>query len=352
MALKTGLGTLADLLRNTNLVSTVDLSLVNETIQRELAIHNQLAVEMVADMAEPTTQPLFGVGTSETGELVPADEFTRAPTQRVTGDQNLGIPLEGWQYAIGWTRKYFLNATVQEFARQVDAAQKAHRKKIIATMKRAIFGPANFTWTDHLARPALNLPVKRFHNADSWSIPEGPNGEVFDGSTHTHYLANATLTAAAALSAVNTVAEHGYTDSLRLIINAADETAFRALTGFMAYPDPRLTIPSTAQPTKSTQVFKTDNKAIGLFGMAEVWVKPWGIANYLVVTDVGSPDKPLAFRQSAGGVQGLTIAAELDVFPLHAQYMEAEFGFGVRTRSNGAVLRFNNGTYAAPTITG
>ncbi len=61
--------------------------------------------------------------------------------------------------------------------------------------------------------------------------------------------------------------------------------------------------------------------------------------------------KPLAFRQrEAASLQGLRIAAQLDTHPLYAQYMEAEFGVGVWTRTNGAVLYFGGASYTDPTI--
>ncbi len=77
-------------------------------------------------------------------------------------------------------------------------------------------------------------------------------------------------------------------------------------------------------------------------------IKPWVPTNYAYAWDVNGP-KPLAFRQrDSSALQGLRIPAQFSSFPLHAQYIHAEFGIGVWTRTNGAILRFNNGTYADP----
>ena len=93
-----------------------------------------------------------------------------------------------------------------------------------------------------------------------------------------------------------------------------------------------------------------DNRAIGIFGGAEVWVKPWMPANYIFIWDAGS-DKPVVIRQRAGGSQpGLRIAGENDAFPLHAQYMEAEFGAAVWNRTNGVMLYFGDTSYSDPTL--
>jgi hypothetical protein len=85
---------------------------------------------------------------------------------------------------------------------------------------------------------------------------------------------------------------------------------------------------------------------------AEVWVKSWAIDNYPFVWDAADPNKPLAYRQRAQtALQGLRIAAENEDYPLYARFIEAEFGFSVWTRTNGAVHKTDNATWADPTIT-
>lgn len=351
MALKTGTHTIADLLANENLASTVDLGQVNEVIQADVDAHNGIVRDMVGEIAELTTDRQLAQGTSDSGDMIEGDEFSRPPTQKPAGVQTLGIPLRMYQYGLGWTRKWFEQHTVAEMARAVLAAEKAHLKKIQYELKRAVFLSANFSFVDFLVAPNITLAVKRFWNADSSDIPEGPNGEVFDGSTHTHFLAEATRSAAGLQSALDTVIEHGHGQQVRVVIAQADETATRALTGFTAYPDPRLALGISAnQPNSRLDLTRLDNRAIGLFGQAEVWVKPWGIANYSLVYDVAT-QKPVAFRERTAGTAGLRVVAEIDLYPLHAKYMEAEFGFGVRNRSNGCVMQHSNATYQDPTIT-
>ena len=77
---------------------------------------------------------------------------------------------------------------------------------------------------------------KRLVNADSQPIPNGPNGEVFDAATHTHYdwLNSTAPTEAALLAAINDVVEHGHGGQVRLNINQAAETAVRGMASFVA----------------------------------------------------------------------------------------------------------------------
>lgn len=351
-ALKTGTMTVQDLLANETPALEADLEEINEVLQDDIRAHNAIVEDMVSEVADLTTERQVAEGTGETGEMVEVAEDGRAPTQKVSGYQTRAIPMRGFQYALGWTRKWAQQNTVAEMARQVLASEKAHLKKVVAQLRRAIFQAANYSYTDYLVAPKITLDVKRFYNADSSEIPEGPFGETFDGATHTHYLANATLTAAVAKNLINTIVEHGFGKGVRVAIAQADVDAWKALTGFTAYPDPRLILGThTNQPGQRTDITVLDDVAIGIFNQAEVWVKPWAIANYPFAYDTLSK-KPVAFRQRTGGVRGLVAVADIDLYPWQIKYLEAEFGFGVQTRGNGAVLRSNNAAYADPTISG
>ena len=139
--------------------------------------------------------------------------------------------------------------------------------------------------------------------------------------------------------------------AVRIYIAQANETAFRALTGFVPYIDPRLTLGTASnQPTVRLDITRMNNRAIGIYGAAEVWVKPWMIANYLVVFDAAGDSKPLAVREDRTGSLDLQRVAELDDHPLRVDYFESYFGVGAFTRTNGAVLYFANATYTDPTI--
>lgn len=326
------------------------LDTIQAILEADVAAHNAIVTDMVGAMCDVTTDRQRKYGSSAGGEMAEVDEYGRSATQLAQPGATGGYPLRLFQYAIGWTSKWFETHTPADMATAVQAAEKAHLRRVQREIKRAIFGATNYTFNDFLV-DGVDLAVKRFVNADSQAIPEGPNGESFDSSTHTHYNANATLTAAALLDTIDDVIEHGHGGMVKVAIAKADETAVRALSGFTAYTDPRIIYRATDTPGQTLDISRLDSRAIGIFGGAEVWTKPWAIANYAFAWDDASPSKPLAFRQRAStSLQGLRIAATLDTHPLHAQYMEAEFGVGVWTRTNGAVLYFAAGAWADPTI--
>ena len=357
MGIKTGTHTIADLLDNAFSDTTVTefgIDKLAEAIQADLDAHNARMQELVSDLAMITEERSTIYGTNDAMSMHKADEFSRGPTQKISVGSKVEFPLDKNQAALGWTYDYFKRATVQDIAKQQVAVRKAHVTAVINDVRSALFGSSNYTYVDRL-RDSLSLGVKRLVNADSAAIPNGPNGEEFDASSHTHYLAAAALSNTNLLSLIDDVVEHGHGGSVKLYINRANESAVRALDDFTAYLDPRI-VPSTAadRARPTLDITRLDNRAIGLFGAAEVWVKPWVPANYYLAFDMADPRKPLAFRQSkVPAEQGLQLAGprRLEAHPLMADYYESYFGVGVWTRTNGAVLFVDaGGVYTDPTF--
>ena len=330
------------------------LDTIQRVLQADLDAHNALVREMVSEMAEVTTERQRVYGTSVGGEMLEVDEYGLAPTQKAAPGATVGFPLRLFQYNIGWTAKYLQVATPADLAAQTLAAETAHLRAITRDMKRAIYISGNYTFRDHLI-DNVELAVKRFVNADGAGIPDGPNGETFDGGTHTHYDANNGWDATELTNAINSVIEHGHGGNVKVAINKDDETAVRGLTGFVPYIDPRLatsTIASTTGvPAQTLDISRLDNRAIGIFAGAEIWVKSWALDNYPFIWDAADPNKPLAFRQRGQeALQGLRIAFENADYPLYARDMEAEFGIGVWTRTNELVHYTGGSSYTDPTI--
>lgn len=354
VTVSTGVHDISDLLAaRFQSVAEFGLNTIEQVLAADLAAHNTIVMEMVSDLCEPTTDRQRIYGTSASGDMTEVDEYGAAPTKKATTGATVGFPLKLFQFNVGWTAKWMQTKTPADMAGMVLAGEKAHLREIQRQIKKALFLSANYTHVDHLV-DNVSLSVRRLLNADSLEIPEGPNGETFDGASHSHYNFAATYTATDLNTTINDVIEHGHGAAVRVAINKADETATRALSGFVPYSDPRLIVPvysASGVPGTKLDISRLDNRAIGIFGGAEIWVKPWAIANYPFCWDAGGSQKPLAFRQRAStSIQGLRIAAENDDYPLYARFMEAEFGIGVWTRTNGAVYFTANTSYTDPTI--
>lgn len=333
-----GILSMQDMLRN-RFQTPVQLGLdtIARSLQADLAIHNRILQDLVSTFAVTTADRRRRYGVSSALQFLTADEFTRAHTQKVITGSEVEFPLDGFQAAIGWTAMFFQNKTVADMAATQVAAKVGHINAIKRRLQLAIFGATNYSFFDYRLDD-IQLDVKRFVNADGAPIPMGPNGEQFNAATHTHYLWTNGLTNAGAHALVDTVFEHHNSSGLKVYINIGDASAWQALADFKPYTDTRI-IPAdtTDRAAGRLDPFNPGDRAIGIFGPAEVWVKPWGVLNYSVCLATDTDLKPLAMRTRDGGAPRLITVATNVLFPLQADYMESEFGFGVWTRTNGAV---------------
>lgn len=319
-------------------------------IEAELAAHNRIMAEMMAELVERSTDRLRRYGGTASMTMEEVDELGTPDAQKITAGVNVAFPLKKYGRSLQWTRNYLLNATGMEFAKQVLGIEQADRLNVERQIKIAFFNPTNFTtvdrWVDY-----VSLDVKRLVNADSAPIPPGPNGEAFTASTHTHYIGTGSFVVANLQSIIDLVSEHYASADMRVNINKAQEAAVRAFTGFTPYVDARLIQPpggTAFQASKGLDMINTGDRAIGLLGAAEIWVKPWVPAAYCMAYNRSAP-KPLVMRTRPG--QGdLMLEYDDESHPLRAKGYFREFGVGVWERINGSCLKTDNATYAAPSL--
>jgi len=323
-----------------------------DSINAALAAHNAQVDEMLGTLVERTTDVRRAYGSADAKTMQELDQWGQGDAQKITAGVSVDFPLRRYGDTVQWTRQWMMSNTVAQLAAEVAAIMDADRLNFARQVKRAIYGPTNTTFVDKLGNPAnISLNIKAFVNADSAAIPVGPNGETFVGSSHTHYLATASLIAANLAALILTVQEHYASGTPVVYISSTDEAAVRALTGFVPAVDPRLIQASTVtRPSVGLDLANLYDRMIGYFGAAEIWVKPWAIASYFFAYVQGAP-VPLVMRvPTFGGLENLSLMAEDERYPLRARTYERQFGVSVWNRVNGAVLYTASGTYAAPTI--
>lgn len=318
-----------------------------------LTIHNRLFDDMVSDLATVVTVPQMAFSGADTAVIQELDEWGRADASKASVTGNLGFPLRIYGSTAQWTRTYLQRATIADLAAQLDAHAAADLVNFRGLLKTVLFKNTNTTsYLDRLDSK-LTYTLRALLNADGQSIPLSPNGTTFDGATHTHYLANATFTSTATQALIDTVVEHGVDGKVVLYIAKADEATVRNFTGFAAYLDARITVSGANQTgNTSLDITNPDNRAIGVFGGAEVWVKPWIPQNYAAVMDIGGSRKPLGVRVRTGNLtSGPGAFQKIDEHghhPLTAQNFGREFGIAALGREKAAVSRMNNAAYAVP----
>lgn len=327
-------------------------------IEAARAAYNRITNEMLGDLVERSTDRQRRYGSQDAMAMEELDEFGRPQAQKITAGSTVGFPLRKFGVAIQWTRTFFLVARASELAAQTTAAMASDMAGIQREIKRALFYPTNVTFVDTLV-DGVSLAVKRLVNADSASIPLGPNGEAFVAATHTHYnfTAGVALAAADMNALIEDVVEHQATGTAVVYINRAQETAVRGLAGFTALLPARL-VPAQSAVTATGALDDTqdlNDRLIGFYNAAgvyaEIVVKPWIPAGYLFAWIRGGAT-PLVMRTRPGGGD-LVLAFEDERYPLRARGWEREFGVSVWNRVAGAALFVDAGAagaYVAPTI--
>lgn len=330
--------------------------LVYQGISDILEIHNRLTEEKLNNYVLTSTDRMRRYGGVDSMVMEPIDEVGVPQAQKVTAGATVGFPLRRYANAIQFTRDWMTQHTPEELTVQILAQRDADERTVDREIKRALFRPTNYTFTDRLVQPTsqITIPVKALANADGAPIPSGPNGESFDGSTHTHYLARVggTVAATDVQAMVNTVIEHHPNGKPMIWISRTDEATFTGIPGFVAFVP--VTIhqadTSTYAIGKTLDPTQVNNRAIGMWnGQAEVWVKPWIPAGYFYCWTQGGPI-PLVMREPARGIKGLRLLAEFEVYPLRATSIARDFGLGVWNRTNGAILYIGGTSYVNPTI--
>ena len=322
-----------------------------------LTAHNKIAANLFDDLCDKTTDRQRRYGTPDNMLAIKTDEFGRSDPQKVSPGAVAGFPLDKYTVGVQYTRDYFDIASVAEVVAQSTAAMDGDVQRIISEIKRAIYSPTNYTFNDYLVNrlQAIPLQVRALLNADGLGIPAGPNGEIFNGSTHTHYLGVATPgtpLASEIVAALETVEEHYSDGNMIIAINRAQEPQIRAMTGNFVAMQPQMVVgPTTAAqiPGQMTPTVPIYNRMIGLFNGAEVWVKPWCIAGFVVPYITDQP-KPLVMRTNEKGPQGFVLVAEDEKYPLRAKLFQRKFGVGVWNRTAMSVLDTLHTTYNAPVI--
>ena len=327
-----------------------------EAITESFAAHNQLMNEMLDGFVEKTTDRLRRYGGPDSMSMEELDEFGTPDAQKIAAGETVAFPLRFYGIGLQWTRLFFQNAMASELAAQVTAMQDADVKAVQREIKLALFKAANYTFVDRRV-DHISLAVKRLINADSSSIPIAPDGTTFDGSSHTHYHFSdaAALTAAEVTTLIEDVLEHFLSGEIELYINRAQEVWARALTGFTAFVDARIIPASTSSVARGAlDNVNLTNRAIGIFGPAVVWVKPWVPSGYVVAMHTGG-QKALAMRTREQGGGNLELLFDNEIYPLRARAMGREFGIGVYNRLAAAVAFIdaanNVNAYQDPTIT-
>jgi hypothetical protein len=322
-----------------------------EAIQVELAVQNRLTTEFLRLFCEFTNDNMRRYGSSSRMQMQRVDQRGSVmPQKPILPGQNIGIPLALYDLATQWTTKALERLPAQQMARNIDAATLGDRVNVMSAVRTALFNPTNHVeYENDLTGNPIELPVKVLLNADGQTIPLGPQGESFNGGSHTHYMFAAAPSAADGAALLENVVEHFASGDMRLYINRQEEPTVEAWTGFKAYDDPRLregAQAANAGALGGVQFFDLNNRRIGVFRSAQVEVKAWVPPGYLMAVNLAGP-KVLAYRTYDAESGQFRLVFRDRSKPLEYSVWEREFGVAVVQREVAAIMRVG-GSYTAP----
>ncbi len=336
-------------------LNTYDENELYQQVQTFLNVHNQLIDQITMDLVEKTEDRLTTWGGNATVDMIDGSELSRPDVQKMqVSPTTLGFPLYLKQVAWGVTRLFMQNKTVKDLDEILVAIRDADIRDIGKAIRAALFNPTNnLTYVDKRTDSAT-IPLRRLLNADSANIPPDPVGNTFDGSTHTHFAGyiSGSFAVADFAALISNVQEHYLAAGMRVLVPKNLATTVMAFTGFYPAANKNLIIANNV--THIAAPLDTDNnqdRFLGIFDNgdvnADVYVRPWMPSSYLFAYNT-SAAKPLKMRVRNDGAGSLHIAADIELYPLRAQFMEREYGISVAERANGACLKTSASSYSAP----
>lgn len=318
---------------------------VYDEFQVVLEIHNKrmnMLYDTLVGARTSEKRHRFGAAGASLKMVRVGRETGRAHAQSTTfKPYDVGVPIDKYELSQAWTKRYAQRETVERMNAQLTAALTADKKLLQWKIGTALFGNANYDFFDEEG-DGQTYPVKRLLNADSLPIPVGPHGDVFDETTHSHYMVIASVSAATMKTVSTNLAEHSESGEQILEVAYEDVALYRAITGFIPAEDGRI-----IQSLNSDRIALSLNRNnirdrfIGYIpdGPA-VWVKPYIPAGYgFTYLDGGDLGSPLVEVYDDIDGQGLIVAEPERINSKQEARSVARIGgFGCLERRNGVVF--------------
>lgn len=331
-----------------------------ENIQAFYKAHSDYVKQMLSSLVDQHDKPVRSYGDTNTKTVEEVDEIGTPLPQRKSTRFDQGFSLRRFKISDAWTEDFMERATVGDVEQEAVATITADLRLVKWKIQQALFTATNSTFNDRWGpQPNIALPVRAFYNADGGPIKVGPQGQTFDGTSHTHYAYNATLTEAAVDALLLLIYEHnGQQDGLRLLIPKAAAATFATFSKFVADQPASYVFQVTDTKTMTPlDVVSRFDREIGTYDSnVRVCIREF-MPTYYIFAHSMQAEKPLAIREPTIGVgskrqRGLYMYARHQSWGLASVEHRHDFDINVLNRCNGALLYYNSGSaYTAPTIT-
>jgi hypothetical protein len=304
-------------------------------------------------------------------EFEKASEFGQPTAGRAEPKGYLvGFPLEWWDSASRFTRKFLRDATAEQVTAQQISALAADNRLLFRLTLSALTAPS----VAGLREVNENgVQIYSLYSGQPDDNPPPFAGRSF-GANHNHYLVSgaATVDGGDLRDLIETIQHHGHGlpaqgERIIIMVNPAQGETIRGLRRDPLNPtiNPFDFIPSVTAPAYLTDVTIVGDRApaafnglpiIGSYGDSWIFESPYVPSGYLLAVGTAGPNSarnPLAFRQHPRPEsQGLRLipGGSSGNYPLIESIFERGFGVGVRNRGAAAVTQLKaSGSFTNPT---
>jgi hypothetical protein len=270
--------------------------------------------------------------------------------------QEWGFELRGFDLSQSWTKLSMAGMTVRQANSVFSAALAADKKRMRDYIWGCIFNNVNYNIVDRTYM-GETLAIKTLYNADGWYIPNGPNGEQFNGSTHIHHMVLASFSYANLMTGYNNLAEHMESGQTVLLVNKDEVPDFAAMSATTFYPaeDGRIIASLLADRiNRDRDPLNESKRFIGIMKYGpEVWTHPDVPSGYAVLVSLDSNlGKALKGRKHPALPSGLRLVNVTgDTDETAGRILKRTIGYSVESRGAVVVMKKDAGlgAYTRPT---
>lgn len=329
-------------------VADGNVRLVDEAIRASVTEHNRQVAAALAELAEPTTEPMRRFKIGGGGSLQPLDQWGNPLPVVDSGQYDVAWPIQGGGTAWGDNRISRAMMTVQDADRYTFNALMRDADWVKRHVLGALLDNTSYTFTD----PEKGaLTVQPLANGDAVTYVKKDGSMAAD----THYYAQA-----AAIADANNPFPTLHTELSEHIDNAgpyvayvptALKAAIMGLTTFHDVADPNLRL-----GTGVTQLVGNIDRGPGdeVLGYVDpgVWIVEWSMlpATHGIMVARGASTPALAMREyPAAELQGLFPENHSPDGNLNIYRLLRYAGFGALNRTAALAFYIGGGAYTIPT---
>jgi hypothetical protein len=331
-------------------VSEVQPETIFDAVDAAVAAHNADLNASMELFVQPLTSHAVGVAAAQEAELQDVDEWGRPQPIRVTPPAARYFPIRMAQTSIAMNYVTAQKMTVQELQERLQIMFTGDANWMRRRLFAALFEDTAYNFADPQFGTVSIAPIA---NGDSETFGRSNGGAA---ATDDHIKGAASLTNTVIQDCYDELIEHpengGDQAQVVAFVPTASRATVQALDGFVAAPDPNLTLGTGVNQYVGSFAGTAPGVPLGYHEDAKVHIREWPRlpSGYLIATtDLAL--KPIGMREDEeASLRGFgEIPGGREDLPYLQRVWSRRAGFGAYNRVGAVVYKTDNATYSVPT---